>query len=138
MSAYPVTGYAAVNALGATVREIVLRLREGRSGLGPCPLSVPFDAPSGALASPAPAPPASLAAYDTPTARLALAALDEMRGSLGRALARHGADRVALVVGTTTAGLARTEDAHATLARTGALPRDYDLHRQHSFGALLD
>jgi 3-oxoacyl-[acyl-carrier-protein] synthase-1 len=138
MSAYPVTGYAAVNALGTTVREIVLRLREGRSGLGPCPLSVPFDAPSGALASPAPAPPASLAAYDTPTARLALAALDEMRGSLGRALARHGADRVALVVGTTTAGLARTEDAHATLARTGALPRDYDLHRQHSFGALLD
>jgi 3-oxoacyl-[acyl-carrier-protein] synthase-1 len=135
-AAYPVTAHAAANALGATTREVVARLREARSGLGPCPLPVPFEAPSGVCA--APALPASLADCDSPTARLAVAGLDEVRPALARALARHGADRVALVVGTTTAGLARTERAHATLRRTGALPADYDLHRQHSYGALLE
>ena len=135
---YPVTAYAAANALGATTRDVVARLREGRSGVGPCPLPVPFEAPTGALASPAPALPAALAAYDSPTARLAVAGLDEIRGALDRALARRGADRVALVVGTTTAGLAHTEAAHAQLTRTGTLPAAYDPHRQHSFGGLLE
>jgi 3-oxoacyl-[acyl-carrier-protein] synthase-1 len=101
-------------------------------------LPVPFDAPSGALGVAAPALPAALASYDSPTARLAAAALDEIRAPLHRALARHGAERVALVVGTTTAGLARTEEAHAHLVRTGALPASYDVQRQHSFGGLLD
>ena len=41
---YPVTAYAAANALGATTRDVVARLREGRSGVGPCPLAVPFEA----------------------------------------------------------------------------------------------
>jgi 3-oxoacyl-[acyl-carrier-protein] synthase-1 len=58
--------------------------------------------------------------------------------ALRRALARHGADRVAMVVGTTTSGLGRTEDAYHELKRTGALPLDYELHRQHSFGAMME
>jgi 3-oxoacyl-[acyl-carrier-protein] synthase I len=135
-AAYPVTAYAAANALGATTRQVVARLREGRSGLGPCPLPVPFEAPSGACA--AGALPASLSAYDSPTARLAVAGLDEIRPAMSRALARRGAERVALVVGTTTAGLAHTEAAHGQLRRTGTLPAAYDLHRQHSFGGLLE
>jgi 3-oxoacyl-[acyl-carrier-protein] synthase-1 len=135
---FPVTAYSAVNALGTSTAEIVRRLREGRSGIGPCPLPVPFDAPSGALSAPAPALPAALDAHDSPTARLAAAALDEMRVPLDRSVARHGAERVALVVGTTTAGLARTEEAHAHFTRTGALPAGYDVHRQHSFGGLLE
>src|SRR5262249_3043189 len=54
-----------------------------------------------------------------------------------RAVARHGADRVALIIGTTTAGLGRTEEAYAAARRDGVLPADYDLHRQHSFGSLI-
>jgi 3-oxoacyl-[acyl-carrier-protein] synthase-1 len=45
---------------------------------------------------------------------------------------------VGLALGTTTAGLARTEEAYRVRGRTGALPADYDLHRQHSFGGLLE
>jgi len=137
-TSFPVTAYAAVNALGTTTREVIAGLREGRSGLGPCPLELPFETPVGAIPAAAPAPPPSLSAWDSRTARLALAGLDEIRPAVARAIARHGADRVALIVGTTTAGLARTEDADHARRRTGALPPDYDLHRQHSFGALLE
>ena len=35
-------------------------------------------------------------------------------------------------------GLGRTEDAYHELKRTGALPPDYELHRQHSFGAMME
>lgn len=135
---FPVTAYSAVNALGQTTAEVIRSLGEGRSGIRPCPLSVPFTAPSGAMSTPAPALPEALTAYDSPSARLAAAALTEIQQPLARALARHGADRVALIVGTTTAGLGRTEEARAHLATTGALPAGYDLHRQHSFGGLLE
>jgi 3-oxoacyl-[acyl-carrier-protein] synthase-1 len=133
-----VTAYAAVNALGDTTADVIRALREGRSGIGPCPLPVPFPAPTGALRTPAPPLPAALTAYDSPSARLAAAALAEIQAPLARALARHGAQRVALVVGTTTAGLARTEEAHVHFTKTGALPEGYDFHRQHSFGALVE
>jgi 3-oxoacyl-[acyl-carrier-protein] synthase I len=134
----PVTAYAAVNALGTATRDVVSALRAGRAGLRPCPLALPFEAPTGVLPTRAPRLPPSLAAFDSPTTRLAVAGLDELLPAIGRARARHGAARVALVVGTTTAGLARTEEAHRHLTTTGALPADYDFHRQHSFGGLVE
>lgn len=137
-ASFPVTAYAAVNALGTTTRDVIASLRDGRSGLGPCPLPLPFETPVGAMPDTVPALPPSLAAWDSRTARLAVAGLDEIRPAVARAVARHGADRVALIVGTTTSGLARTEDAYHQLRATGALPPDYELHRQHSFGAMLE
>jgi 3-oxoacyl-[acyl-carrier-protein] synthase-1 len=136
-ASFPVTAYAAINALGTTTRAVIAGLRDGQSGLGPCPLELPFETPVGAVPGVPPLP-ASLADWDSPTARLAVAALDEMLPAVARAVARHGADRVALIVGTTTSGLARTEDAYHKLRTTGALPRDYELHRQHSFGAMIE
>jgi len=98
-TAFPVTAYAAINALGTTTRDVVERLRDGQSGLGPCPLELPFETPTGALPVPPPALPASLAAWDSRTARLAVAGLDEILPALGRVIARRGADRVAMIVG---------------------------------------
>ena len=99
------TAYAAINALGTTTRDVVAHLRDGLTGLGSCPLELPFETPTGALPEPPPALPASLAAWDSRTARLAVAGLEEILPALARAIARHGADRVAMVVGTTTSGL---------------------------------
>jgi 3-oxoacyl-[acyl-carrier-protein] synthase-1 len=135
---YPVTAYAAANALGGSTKEVIAALRAGRTGLRPCPLDLPFAAPSGAMPDPLPRLPEALAAHDSRTARLALIPLEEIMPAVRAAVARHGSDRVGLVLGTTTAGLVRTEDAYHWLARTGALPADYDLHRQHSFGAVLE
>jgi 3-oxoacyl-[acyl-carrier-protein] synthase-1 len=137
-TALPITAYAAINALGTTTRDVIAGLRDGRSGLGACPLELPFETPTGALPEPLPALPPSLAAWDSRTTRLAVAGLEEIKPALARAIARHGSDRVAMVVGTTTSGLGRTEDAYHALKHTGALPADYDLHRQHSFGAMME
>jgi len=137
-SSFPVTAYSAVNALGTTTRQVIARLRDGRTGLGACALPLPFPATAGAVADPLPALPAALAAHDSRTARLALAGLDEVLPAVRSAVARLGADRVGLALGTTTAGLARTEQAYQQFLRTGALPADYDLHRQHSFGGLVE
>ncbi|HEX3694691.1 MAG TPA: beta-ketoacyl-ACP synthase [Polyangia bacterium] len=136
--AYAVTAYAAVNALGTSTRQVIAALGAGRSGVRACPLEVPFTAPTGAVADPLPALPARLAAHDSRTARLAVAGLAEILPAIARAVAGRGAGRVALVVGTTTAGLGRTEQAYGVFRRTGALPVDYDVHRQHSFGSLIE
>jgi 3-oxoacyl-[acyl-carrier-protein] synthase-1 len=137
-ASFPVTAYSLLNALGTTTRSVIDGLREGRSGLGPCPLELPFETPTGTIPEPLPAMPASLSAWDSRTARIAIAGLDEITPAVSRAIARHGTDRVGLVVGTTTAGLARTEDAYHERSRTGALPADYDVHRQHSFSAMME
>ena len=137
-ASYPVTAFSAVNALGTTTRDVIDALSSGRSGLGPCALELTFEAFAGEVPTPPPPLPPGLAAFDSRTARLAVAALDEIRPALARALARHGAGRLGLVLGTTTAGLARTETAYQALQRTGHLPADYDFHRQHSFGGLLE
>ncbi|MEO5769252.1 MAG: beta-ketoacyl-ACP synthase, partial [Polyangia bacterium] len=135
---FPVTAYSCINALGDTTEEVLDGLSAGRSGLRPCPLELPFDAPTGAVPGAVPPLPAALAEYDSRTARLAVAGVDQLRPAVTRAIARHGANRVALIVGSTTAGLERTERAYHDLKRTGALPADYDLHRQHSFGGVLE
>jgi 3-oxoacyl-[acyl-carrier-protein] synthase-1 len=133
-----VTAYAAVNALGTSTRKVIAALDAGCSGLRACPLDVPFVAPTGVMADPLPALSARLADHDSRTARLAVAGLVEILPAVARAVARRGAGRVALVVGTTTAGLGRTEQAYGIFRRTGALPDDYDVHRQHSFGSLIE
>ena len=137
-AAFPVTAYAALNALGNTTRDVIASLHAGRSGLGPCPLELPFETPTGTVADPLPTLPAALAAWDSRTTRLAVAGLAEIAPAIARAVARYGADRVALIVGTTTSGLSRTEDAYHERQRTGALPLDYELHQQHSFGAVME
>jgi 3-oxoacyl-[acyl-carrier-protein] synthase I len=137
-ASYPVTAFSVVNALGTTTRGVIDALSAGRSGLGRCALELTFDTFAGEVPEPPPPLPPGLVAFDSRTARLAVAALDEIRPALERALARHGADRVGLVLGTTTAGLARTEDAYQALQRTARLPAEYDFHRQHAFGGLLE
>src|SRR5258707_7757592 len=112
VGSYPVTAYSAINALGATTREVIAALGAGRSGLMPCAMDLPFEACTGAVADPLPPLPASMQRFDSRTARLAVAGLEDVRPAIAAAVARHGADRVGLVLGTTTAGLERTESAY--------------------------
>ena len=86
-------------------------------------MELPFETFTGAAPGPLPALPAVLSAFDSRSARLAVAALDEMRPALASAIARHGSDRVALVVGTTTAGLDRTERGVSRAAPDGGVAR---------------
>jgi len=62
--------------------------------------------------------------------QLALAALARIRPAVDAAIARHGADRVGVVVGTSTSGVAATEAALAGRMRTGSLPDDFHYGQQ--------
>ena len=135
---YPITAWSAANALGRTVAEVVASLAEGRSGLGPPPLELPFPTVFGLVPGPLPELPPELAAHEARQSRLALLSVEELREPVSRAVARWGAGRVALVMGTSTAGIDRTELAYEARARTGAMPADYDFQRQHSFHAAAE
>jgi 3-oxoacyl-[acyl-carrier-protein] synthase-1 len=62
--------------------------------------------------------------------QLALAALERIRPAVDAAIARYGADRVGVVVGTSTSGVGATEAALAARLRTGALPDGFHYGQQ--------
>jgi len=56
---------------------------------------------------------------------LALAALAQIRPAVAAAIARYGAHRIGVVIGTSTSGIGETERAIAHHAADGALPPDF-------------
>jgi 3-oxoacyl-[acyl-carrier-protein] synthase-1 len=54
------------------------------------------------------------------------------------AVARRGADRVAVVAATSTGGILESEYAYRHHLRTGRLPERFDLDRQHAFHGLVE
>lgn len=61
---------------------------------------------------------------------LALAALAQIRPALEQAIARYGADRVGVVIGTSTSGIAETEHAIRHHDADGALPDGFHYGQQ--------
>jgi len=66
--------------------------------------------------------------------RLALAALAQIRQSLDDVIERFGADRVAVVIGTSTSGIAEGESALRAFAKSGSLP-EYFHYGQQELGS---
>jgi 3-oxoacyl-[acyl-carrier-protein] synthase-1 len=62
--------------------------------------------------------------------QMALAALAQFRPSMDRAIASYGADRVGVVIGTSTSGIAETEQALREYHATGQLPPDFHYGKQ--------
>lgn len=134
----PITAMALCNGAGDCTASVLRSLRAGRSGLGPCPEWLGIEATVGALSSPLPPLPAALAAYDTRQTRIAGLALAELRGPLARACARWGADRIAVVLGTSTGGIGASEGAYAHAhAHAGALPPGFTVETSHALDAIL-
>lgn len=134
----PVTGFALCNALGTTRAAVSKALREGRTGLGPSPIPVPFPTAVGAIAEQLPSLPSSLAGYSTRTAQLACLLITQLDAQLARIRERYRPERIAVVLGTSTAGADVTEDAYRHYVAHGKLPDGYDLWRHHTYGAILN
>ena len=139
-AALALTAYTATTALGVGRAPLLDALRTGRSGLKPC------DFKSAALPTwigevpglddvrlPEP-----LAAYDCRNNRLALLGLraDGFEAAARAAIARHGAERVALVLGSSTSGILSAEAAYRERDPDGALPAWFDYRATHNTGAL--
>lgn len=69
--------------------------------------------------------PAALTAFNCRNNRLAAAALEQIRPNIESAVHAHGTDRIGVVMGTSTSGIAATEDAVSTLKETGDYPVGY-------------
>ncbi|QYD69928.1 beta-ketoacyl-[acyl-carrier-protein] synthase family protein [Paraburkholderia edwinii] len=79
-------------------------------------------------------PPASLEPYDCRNNRLLLAALAQIAPHVDAARERYGADRIGVVLGTSTSGIDAAEAAFAHRAQAGAMPAGFD-YRQTEIGA---
>lgn len=133
-----ITAYSATSALGHGLAAHLGALRDARGGLTVNDFSsAPLDCRIGRVAGVEDtAMPASLAHWDCRNNRLAWLGLqqDGLREAIASATARHGATRVALVLGTSTASIGATEEAYRRLDH-GRFPTDLrrpEIHTPHS------
>jgi 3-oxoacyl-[acyl-carrier-protein] synthase-1 len=134
---YPITAIALCNSIGANRAEVCQALFDGRAGLGPSPIPLPFDTVVGAVGADLPKLPHELEAWSTRATRIASLLLDDVRPELDRLRARWRPERIAVLLGTSTGGADVTETAYRHYLTRGSLPDDYDLFRQHTFGGIL-
>jgi 3-oxoacyl-[acyl-carrier-protein] synthase-1 len=126
-----------VNALGAGADEVWTRLLEGE----PSHLSDRDDlAPDrtlrvGAVRSALPAIPASLAAYDCRNNAMTLAALAQIEETVRRVVRERGAERVGVVMGTSTSGVSDAEAAIRSQLRGDGLTPSFH-YAQLEFGGI--
>ena len=126
----------ATTCLGAGLAAQLRGLREARSGLAPCAFdTVDLSTWVGEVAGvdDVTLPPA-LAEFDCRNNRLAELALrqDGLEDAVHEAVARCGAERVGLFLGTSTSGILQTEQAYRRLDAQGALPADFRYAQSHN------
>jgi 3-oxoacyl-[acyl-carrier-protein] synthase I len=133
-----VTAFTATCAAGTGNAQLWQALRESRSGLrendfGASPLATWVGRVGGIETA---ALPAEFAAYECRNNRLAWLGLqqDGFLAAVDSARERHGAERVALVLGTSTSSIGATEEAYSRLSG-GEFPEDLRrpaVHTPHS------
>ncbi len=131
----PAIGVAAPLGIGKV--EVARRLFAGdRSGLvSRISLLPDRDTFVGAVpVEPAPLPP-GFAELDSRNNRLMRLAIDEIAVVVEQVARRIGRDRIAVILGTSTAGIAEGEAAYADYRRHGAWPAGFD-YRQQELGSL--
>lgn len=74
------------------------------------------------------------AKWDCRNNRMMAVALGQIRTELGRAIARYGPDRVAVILGTSTSGIAEGEAAFGERVASGQWPRHFDYAQQEAGG----
>lgn len=136
-----ITAYTACSAAGADRQQLLAALRERRSGLtpndfGPTPLPTWVGRVAGIEQA---SLPASLSDWDCRNNRLAWLSLnaDDFLPAVQAASERYGAERVAVVVGTSTSSIGASEEAYATLTPAGEYPPQLRwplIHTPHSLG----
>ena len=140
MQPLSLTASTAVSALGAGRGALRSALHDRRGGLRPGDFP---GGPEGVWLGRVPgveevALPPDLAGYTCRNNRLAEMALatDGFADAVRAASGRYGAERVAVCLGTSTAGIEETEQAYRRRAPDGALPPGFDFERTHDLQAL--
>jgi 3-oxoacyl-[acyl-carrier-protein] synthase-1 len=86
----------------------------------------------GQVTAPLPLAPPGLKSLECRNGRLMLAAVAEIAGTVEKAAQRLGRDRIAVVMGTSTSGIAEGEIAYKTVRRGLGWPSDFDYRMQET------
>jgi 3-oxoacyl-[acyl-carrier-protein] synthase-1 len=137
MSPVLLSAYTMTSCLGAGLAPTRAALRAGTSGLAPCHFeTVRLDTFVGEIAGvDAVRLPPALARFDCRNNRAAELGLaqDGFTLAVASAAVRHGAERVGVFIGTSTAGILQTELAYRRRdPADGSLPADFDYRRTHN------
>ncbi len=141
MTRLPITAASLVCATGRGLDQYAEALVAERSGLGPNSLDwLDFDGVIGRVAGLEDEPVrADLGDFDCRNNRLAQMALetDGFAEAVERAVAAYGRERIGVILGTSTSGIAETERAYAARdPDTGTLPAWYRLEETHAYYSL--
>jgi 3-oxoacyl-[acyl-carrier-protein] synthase-1 len=130
------------SCLGTGAAQTLDALRAERSGLARCRFeSAELDAWVGEVTGLDEQPiRGELAAFDCRNNRLAERALasDGFEAAVAAAIARHGADRIGVFIGTSTSGILQTELAYRRRGPDGALPDDFRYAETHNSFSVAD
>ncbi|MEO8017592.1 MAG: beta-ketoacyl-[acyl-carrier-protein] synthase family protein [Pseudomonadota bacterium] len=145
MERFQVTAFTATCAAGTGTTELLDALRGARTGLRPNDFThTPLPTWVGRVAAVEGAPlPVSFAEYECRNNRLAWLAIlqDGFADAVLSARRRHGDDRVALVLGTSTSSIGATEEAYSRLTSDRQFPADLRrpvVHVPHSTAQFLE
>lgn len=142
MKPLAITAFTAVSAVGRGIDALRTALHTRRSGLRACDFeNVPIKTYVGRVDGVEDAPvTARLAEYDGRNNRLAQLALEQDRfaETVHAARARYGSARVAVIIGTSTAGILETEHAYRARDVHGRFPADYRFRTTHNLYATAD
>jgi len=124
-----------VCALGSGKAEVLTAWLSGQ-----CPMAAPvpwldLDIPALSLQTEPPPLPQSLQRYNCRNNRILLSALRQIEASVRAMIEQYGADRIGLVLGTSTSGIAEGEQAIGELRTIGQLPSFYHYKQQELGGA---
>ena len=138
MSAYTIT-----NALGQGVAAALTALRDRTTGLRRCDFAdADLNTWIGRIGGLEDEPlTGEFAAFDCRNNRLARLALEQdgFRLAVDQAIARHGADRIGVFVGSSTSGIRATEIAYRERdPATGSLPARFDYQHTHNLFSVTD
>lgn len=128
-----------VTPLGCGKEAVAQKLFAGtRAGLTPCSDRIPGKSVYvGSVTGGLPEMPPKLSAFDCRNNRLMMAALMEIADDVAAAADRFGHGRIAVIVGTSTSGIAEAEVAFTACRSSGNWPAEFD-YRQLEAGGLAE
>jgi len=127
-----------VTPIGIGKQEVAAALFSGRRGFVARGDLVPGQTVHvGEVAAMLPSAPPELSSLSSRNSRMMLAALAQISEAVRHAARKFGRDRIAVIMGTSTSGIAEGEIAYRAVSRNGAWPADFQYTQQEN-GALAE